>query len=168
MITVTQTDPRLPSNSNQRIQPLDNEHKAEVLNFLAARPLHTFIKTSWIRDNGLASSLNRGIFYGYRDAKGRLEGVALIGHITLFEAKADSALAAFARLTQSCSSARTVLSEKNKISQFMSHYIKGGTQPRLVCRESLVEKRTADNLNTVQSLRRASSEDLGLVVPIHA
>src|ERR1043166_2122534 len=90
---------------NQQIQPLDNGHEAEVLSFLAARPLHTFIKTSWIRDNGLASSFNRGTFYGYRDVKGRLEGVALIGHITLFETQADSAVAAFAQLTQSCPSA---------------------------------------------------------------
>ena len=168
MVTVSQADPRVALNSNQQIQPLDNEHKAEVLSFLAARPLHNFIKTSWIRDNGMASSFNRGTFYGYRDANGRLEGVALIGHVTLFEAEADSALAAFASLTQSCPSAHTVLSEKNKMSQFMSHYSMGGSQPRLVCRELLVEKRTPENLNTVKSLRTARSEELGLVVPIHA
>jgi ribosomal protein S18 acetylase RimI-like enzyme len=170
MHTISRDNPGLPAvlTGGQEIQPLDNEHKAEVLSLLAYRPLHTFIKTSWIRDNGLVSSFNRGTFYGYRDAKGRLEGVALIGHITLFEAQTDSALAAFARLTQNCPSAHVVLSEENKISRFMNHYEKGGAQPRLACRELLLEKRNSENLNTVQSLRPASSEELGVVVPIHA
>ena len=170
MITVSQANPRSPLglDGNQQTQRLDNEHQAEVLSFLSARPLHAFIMSSWIRDNGMASSFNRGNFYGYRNGKGQLEGVALIGHVTLFETKADSAVAAFAKLTQNCSSARTVLSEKSKISQFMSYYTKGSAQPRLVCRESLMEKRNPENLNTVQSLRLARSEELDLVVPIHA
>jgi len=167
-VSTNKPAPPLALTGNQQIQPLDNEHKADVLSFLAARPSHTFVMSSWIRDNGLASSLNRGTFYGYRDANGRLEGVALIGHITLFEAEADSALAAFANLTQSCPSAHTVLSEQKKISQFLSHYTKGGAQPRLVCRESLMDKRTPENVITVQSLRTARSEELELVVPIHA
>src|SRR5438132_422140 len=117
MLTVSRTNRGLPFTltGGQQIQPLDNGHKTEVLRFLSARPLHTFIKMSWIKDNGLVSSFNRGTFYGYRDAKGRLEGVALIGHITLFEAQADSVLAAFARLTQNCPSAHAVLSEENKV-----------------------------------------------------
>ena len=139
-----------------------------MLSFLAARPLHTFIKTSWINDNGLTSPFNRGTFYGYRDAQGQLEGVALIGHITLFEAQVDSAVAAFARLTQSCPSAHVVLGEENTINQFMTYYKEGGAAPRLVCRELLLEKRTAENLNTVASLRPANSEELELIVPIHA
>jgi len=167
-VSTNKPAPPLALTGNQQIQPLDNEHKADVLSFLAARPSHTFVMSSWIRDNGLASSLNRGTFYGYRDANGRLEGVALIGHITLFEAEADSALAAFANLTQSCPSAHTVLSEQKKISQFLSHYTNAGAHPRLVCRESLMDKRTPENVNTVQSLRTARSEELELVVPIHA
>ena len=167
-VSRTTTGLSLALAGNQQIQPLDNGHKAEVLSFLAARPLHTFIKTSWIYDNGLISSFNRGTFYGYRDVKGQLEGVALIGHITLFEAQADSAVAAFATLTQSCQSVHAVLSEENKITRFMTYYEKGGTAPRLVCRELLLEKRTAQNLITVTSLRPARAEELELVVPIHA
>src|SRR5260370_22122799 len=140
MLTVPPTNPRPPLTlaGNQQIQALDNEHKAEVLNFLGARPLHTFIMASWIKDNGLASSFNRGTFYGYRDAKGKLEGVALIGHITLFETQADAALAAFAKLTQRCPSARVVLSEDEKISRFMRHYQTGANPPRPVCPELLL------------------------------
>ena len=61
MLTVSPIKPPLPLTlaGNQQIQPLDNEHRADVLSFLAARPLHTFIMTSWIPDNGLASSFNR-------------------------------------------------------------------------------------------------------------
>jgi len=170
MPQVSPTNHALPAvlAANPQVQSLDNGHKAEVLSFLAARPLHTFIKSSWISDNGLVSPFNRGTFYGCRDAKGQLEGVALIGHITLFEAHADSAVKAFAKLTQSCPSAHAVLSEENKISRFMTYYRKGGQAPRLVCRELLMEKRSAQSLNSVASLRPARSEELELVVPIHA
>src|SRR6266571_1755542 len=99
----------LVSADKERTYPLDDRHTEEVLNFLGARPLHTFIMSSWIRDNGLASSFNRGTFYGCRSPQGRLEGVALIGHITLFETESDSALAAFARLTKNFQSAHAVL-----------------------------------------------------------
>lgn len=170
MLKISATNPVLPVAlaGNRQIQALDNAHQAEVLSFLSARPLHTFIKTSWIYDNGLISPLNRGAFYGCRDTMGRLEGVALIGHITLFEARTDEAVATFAGLIQSCPSARAVLGEEDKISRFMSHYEKGGMPPRLVCRELLLEKRTAENLDSVQSLRLASAEELELVVSVHA
>jgi len=170
MLKVPRTNPALPAvlAGNQQVKPLNNGHKAEVLNFLAARPLHTFIKTSWINDNGLVSSFNRGAFYGCRDARGRLEGVALIGHITLFDARTDCAVAAFAKVTQSCQSARAVLGEENKIKQFMAHYEKGGMSPRLSCRELLLEKRSVENVDKVQSLRIARSEELELVVRVHA
>jgi hypothetical protein len=169
-LNVSRTDPVLPPApaGNQQVQPLGNSHRAEVLSFLAARPLHTFIKTSWIYDNGLVSPANRGVFYGCRDSRGQLEGVALIGHITLFEAQNDSAIAAFARLTQNCTSAHVVLSEESKINRFMAYYNELGAPPRLTCHESLLEKRTAQNLNTIAALRPARSEELELVVPIHA
>src|SRR5713226_5719413 len=82
------------------VEPLKGEHEAEVLDFLSAHPLLTFVMTGWIRDNGLVSQLNRGTFYGSRNQRGELDGVALIGHVTLFETKSESALAEFARLNQ--------------------------------------------------------------------
>ena len=164
-------NPRAPLTpiGHEPIHQLDNRHKGEVLNFLAERPIHTFIMSSWINDNGLVSPFNRGTFYGCRDTQGRLEGVALIGHITLFETKSDAALTAFAHLAQSCATPHAVLGEGKKISRFSSDYTtNGGAPPRLVCRELLLEKRFTENLNTVQSLRPARSEELELVVPIHA
>ncbi len=44
------------------ISELNNGDEAEVLEFLAANPLHTVFMASQIRDNGLASPNNRGSF----------------------------------------------------------------------------------------------------------
>ncbi|MCA1613554.1 MAG: GNAT family N-acetyltransferase [Acidobacteria bacterium] len=69
-------------------------HEAEALDFLSARPLHTVYMAGFIRDNGLVSPLNRGAFYGSRDAAGRLAGVALVGHVTQVEARTPDAAGA--------------------------------------------------------------------------
>ena len=65
------------------VKELTSEHTAEVQAFLAVRPVHTVVMSSFIADNGIVSELNRGKFYGYRNTAGTLEGVALIGHTTL-------------------------------------------------------------------------------------
>jgi len=124
--------------------------------------------SSWIADNGVDSPLNRGNFYGYRDASGQLDGVALIGHVTLFETKSDTALAGFTDLTQKCSFARTVLSEAETMSRFMTLNENSSRAPRRICRELLLEKQNPESLNLVSSLRPATSADLDLVVPVHA
>src|SRR5205823_10612756 len=85
--------------------PLTDEHEAEAIAFLAARPVHTVFLSTLIRDNGLVSPLNRGTFYGCRAARGRLTGLALIGHATIIETADDAALALFAQLAQNCPSA---------------------------------------------------------------
>src|SRR5687768_9820315 len=99
--------PQLPpvAARSLTLQTLTGEHTAEVLAFLAERPLHTVIMASFIRDNGLVSPLNRGTFHACRNTEGRLEGVALIGHAILIEVHTDEALAAFARLAQECTRA---------------------------------------------------------------
>src|SRR5688572_31584887 len=79
-----------------RLCELRNQHTTEVLSFLAERPVHTVVMTSFINNNGLESDLNRGKFHGYRDAEGKLEGIALIGHSTLIEARTTDAMYAFA------------------------------------------------------------------------
>ena len=54
-----------PTIGNPRqVQSLLGENEAEVVDFLSAHPLLTFVMTGWIRDNGLVSQLNRGTFYG--------------------------------------------------------------------------------------------------------
>jgi ribosomal protein S18 acetylase RimI-like enzyme len=169
MLTVSPTSPQSrPFNSGSPwIEALDNEQKPEVVDFLSVRPLHTFIMSSWIEDNGLVSSLNRGTFYGYRDESRQLRGVALIGHVTLFETRVDDALKAFSELARNGSSVRTVLGESDKIAG-MGILNSGGRSARRVCRELLLEKHESENLNTLSTFRQANPDDLDLVVPVHA
>ena len=145
------------------------EHEAEVLEFLAERPLHTVRMVGLIRDNGLVSPLNRGTFYACRDAEGAIEGVALIGHAVVFEARTEEAVAAFARLAQSCPQVHMLLAEQERVEQFWHHYSEGGRAARLACRELLMEQRwPVAVLEGVEGLRRATSEDLDLIVPVQA
>jgi predicted GNAT family acetyltransferase len=151
------------------IHPLSIAHEAEVLNFLAARPVHTVFLAGFIRDNGLESTLNRGTFYAYRDAAGQLEGVALIGHATLVEAHTEAAIAAFARLAQKCSSAHMIMGEQEKIELFWRHYAGAGQALRLICRELLLEQRwPAEHCEVVPGLRLATLDDLGHVMSVNA
>jgi len=152
----------------QSIQPLKGEDEPEVLDFLSAYPLLTFVMTGFIKDNGLVSQLNRGKFYGSRNYCGELDGVALIGHVTLFETNSESALSAFADLTNACLSAFVVMGETHRVSRFMD-YFPGDLRPRQVFRELLFEQRSRERLEEpVGCLRRATLEEVDLVVPVHA
>src|SRR5438309_2247706 len=123
MLQLTRENQRLPliQADSQPIQALRNEHEVEVLDFLSAHPLRTFMMSGWIKDNGLVNSLNRGTFHGCRNDRGELEGVALIGHITLFETNSEAALAAFASLTQDCPSSHTVMGGRDTVTRFLSY-----------------------------------------------
>jgi hypothetical protein len=149
--------------------PLTAGAEAEVLSFLAARPIHTVTIASFIRDNGLESPLNRGAFYGCRDAEGRLVGVALIGHATLVETESDAALAAFARVARDCPRAHVMMGESEKIERFWEHYAEDGRSPRLICRELLMEQRWPIRVReAVPELRHATPEDLDQVMAVQA
>ena len=93
------------------VERLPSGCEGEVLAFLAARPIHTAIMAGLIRDNGLVSQLNRGVFYASRNMTGRIEGVALIGHITMIETSNDSALQYFVELAQNNHRAHVVIHE---------------------------------------------------------
>lgn len=156
-------------SDSESVELLRAEHQTEVLNFLSARPQHTFVMSGWIHDNGLVSDLNRGAFYGHWNPQGQLDGVALIGHITLFETREADALAAFAQLAQNCSSAYAVMGEADKVQRFLSHYKRNGQEPRLMYREQLFEQRQPQQIDeAVSGLRLATAAELELVVPVHA
>jgi predicted GNAT family acetyltransferase len=149
--------------------PLAGEHRQEVLDFLAERPLHTVVMAGFVRDNGLVSPLNRGTFYACRGEEGRLEGVALIGHATLVEARTEEALAAFARLARESESGHVILGESEKVGRFWDYYAAGEDSPRLLCREVLLEQRWPVAVREeVKGLRLATADDLELVVPVQA
>ena len=161
--------PTLPAARSLRVSPLANEHEAEVLAFLAARPLHTVIMAGFIRDNGLMGPLNRGTFYACRDGEGRLEGVAVIGHHTLMEVRTEAALQAFARLAQDCPAVHLIMGEQEKIGRFWSYYAEGGQVPRRFGRELLFEQRQPVEVRDgVPGLRLATLDDLVHVMSVQA
>jgi len=171
MLQLRNDNPTAPlaTELDQPIQLLKGEHEAEVLDFLSAHPLLTFVMTGWIKDNGLVSHLNRGNFYGSRNHRGELDGVALIGHVTLFDTTSDSALSAFAKLTYACPSTFVVMGETRRVSRFMDYYPAEVQRPRQVCREALFEQRSKMHLEEpVACLRRATLQEVDLVVPVHA
>jgi predicted GNAT family acetyltransferase len=148
---------------------LIEENKAEVLRFLAERPLHTVVMSGFVRDNGIESWLNRGTFYGCRDDLGHLEGVALIGHAMFIDARSNEAIAVFASLAQDVGSTHMIMGEQETIQRFWNYYSAGGQAPRLFCREVLFEQTSPfDTFAPVPGLRLASLDDLSLIVPVHA
>src|SRR5919205_526007 len=152
-----------------QVERLGNNEAAEVLEFLAQRPIHTVAMMSLIHDNGMVSPLNRGTFYGCRDANGQLEGVALVGHATLMETVSDRALAALAQVARQCPSTHMIMGEKERVADFWSHYSEAGRRQRLACREWLFElTRPVEAREPVSALRQAKPCELGLVMPIQA
>lgn len=151
------------------VDRLMNGEEAEVLGFLAQRPIHTVAMMSLIQDNGLESPLNRGTFYGCRDLNGQLEGVALVGHATLMETVSDRALAALAQVAQECAGTHMIMGEKERVAEFWGHYAAAGRQQRLACREWLFELSwPIEAREAVAGLRRATPAELDLVMPVQA
>ncbi len=126
---------------------LTEDDRNEVLAFLAERPVHTVCLAGFIRDNGLVSPHNRGTFYGCRNSEGRLEGVALIGHATLIEARTARAMEEFGLVAQGYQRTHMILGEKDKVEQFWNYYADEGQEMRLACRELLFEFRASAGLD---------------------
>ncbi|MDX6269187.1 MAG: uncharacterized protein QOD28_410 [Acidobacteriota bacterium] len=150
------------------IQPLTAAHTQEVLAFLAPRSVDTIFLCGLINDNGIESPLNRGTLYGCRDADGQLEGVALIGHAMVVEARTDRASAAFARLAREVR-AHLILGDQEKIENFWAHYEQGGQQPRRICRELFLELHwPVETVAGATGLRPATVDDLEELAVINA
>lgn len=157
------------------IELLKNDDRNETLAFLAERAVHTVILAGFIRDNGLDSPLNRGTMYACRNSLGRLEGVALIGHTTLIEARTERALRQFALTAKASTKAQLgtglhmIMGEQEKIERFWSYFADDDVTLRLTSRELLLDLRKPDTAcGTLADLRLATTEDLDLIAPIHA
>jgi uncharacterized protein len=151
----TQIDTRKIQNTNEfrqeqafvpvipetgRLVALTETNRQEVVEFLAKRPVHTVVMSSFIEDNGIESSDNRGRFYAYRNQLGKLEGVALIGHTTLVESRTAGALKAFALAARDSETPiHVMMSDGKTIESFWKYFAGETTQPRLVCTEMLFE-----------------------------
>lgn len=148
---------------------LTNEHEAETLKFLAARPIHTVFMASLISDNGIASPFNRGAFYGCRNRDGSLEGVALIGHATIIETESQGCIQTFAHFARSCSPTHLIRGEQEKVESFWNYYSAGEHEARLICREFLLQRQAiATNVEVMSGLRQATPADLEMIVAVNA
>ena len=150
------------------VQSLAPEHEAEVLAFLARRPIHTVIMAGFIRDNGLISPLTRGNFYGCRDANGRLAGVALVGHVTMVETENGEALDLFAQLARKYERAHVIVGEQEKVERFWEFYGPTGQSMRRLCRELLFEQSWPGEVLEAVDLRLATLDDIEPLLPVHA
>lgn len=151
------------------VAPLTDADESETLAFLSAHPVHTVVMSSFIRDNGLESSLNRGTFYGCRDACGQLVGVALIGHATLIETDDEQAFATFARLARESVSVYLIHGERGRVQRFWRHYEPWGRRPRRITHELMLEQRPPVVVHEpVRGLRLAESADLEQLVTVNA
>ena len=104
------------------VQRLTSGDEAEACRFLAQRPLQSFGLLGMISDNGLDSPHNRGDFYAYRDARGHLEGIALIGHNTVLDARSDAAIASFTRLAKAAANPFLLLAPEPQMARFVEYY----------------------------------------------
>ena len=151
------------------VTELSAEHEREVLDFFAARPLHTVFMASLIHDNGVVSRHNRGSFYACRDRLGRLDGVALVGHATVVEAHTESSVAAFARLARNCDNTHLIRGERETIECFWKYYASAGQEPRVICRELFLQQNERPALNeVVDDLRPAHLNELEQVMKVNA
>ncbi len=153
-----------------RLQLLENANETEVMEFLSLRPVHTVVMKSFIKDNGLQSADNRGQFFGYRSPQGNLEGVALIGHTTLIEARSDNALVAFALKAKVAETPlHIVMSDSKSVERFWNFYAEAGQKPRLSCMELLFEMNFPFLVQKSNyDLRLAKPEELLPIAEAHA
>jgi predicted GNAT family acetyltransferase len=150
------------------LEKLTNTHAAEILTFLAERPLHTIMLAGFINDNGVVSALNRGDFYACRNEQGQLEGVALIGHVTLFDARTEAALDAFAQAARSCQRISIIVGEQEKLERFWEHYAAHGQAPRQLSRELLYVQHEFVDMQAAGNVRQANLDDVELLQPVYA
>jgi ribosomal protein S18 acetylase RimI-like enzyme len=149
-------------------QELAANGAAEVLEFLGERPVHTVIMSGLIQDNGLESPQNRGRFFAYRGRGRALEGVALIGHATLIEARSEEALAAFALITGKVSGVKMILGEQDRIERFWKFFSAKKSVAHFHRQELLFEQRwPLSSFPKVAGLRPATIEELELVAEAH-
>ncbi len=122
--------------------PLGEDDLAGAFRYLTAPTIHAVIMHGFLSDNGLSRGLNRGDYYGYRTALGVLEGLALIGHSTLFDARSDAALDAFALLArETATPINMIMSAGDQADRFFDVYSDGLYEPRRRCVEIAFETR---------------------------
>jgi predicted GNAT family acetyltransferase len=152
-----------------QVERLVSGQEDEVSDFLSAHPLQTFVMSGFIRDNGLESPRNRGNFYSCRDAAGRLAGVALCGHATLFETRSDDIIAAFARFARTLPPTHIIGGETRGVELFWNAYAAPDEpQPNVAHSMLYVLRHPIEVPEPAPQLRQATLEDVERVARVHA
>ena len=153
-----------------QVSVLSESDRTEVLAFLKKRPVHTVVMTSFIHDNGMESELNRGSYYGFRNRLDELEGVALIGHSTLVEARTEEALKALGfQARMSTFPIHLIMSTGNDANKFWNYLNGDQRKPALVCTELLFETSFPFPVQKCEfDLRPAVAGELFAVATAHA
>ena len=161
--------PQVFNSRKNKAEKLTNADEKEVLDFLSLRPIHTVILAGWIRDHGIVSDEHRGTFYGCRDAKRNISGVAMVGTNLLVEARTEEALEAFAICARDCPDVRMIFAEEEKLLAFWRHFSNGSPMPS-VSRHQLIASGSsaAGDIESVDELRVATPHDLDQIVQAHA
>lgn len=148
---------------------LSDKDREEVLSFLSLRHIHTVFMAGLILDNGLATPLNRGEFYGYRDPAGQLVGVALIGQKNVIEARTETAFTGLMQLALEHPRLQLIRGEEKRMKLLLADLQQRGRAPRLVCRELLLEQTSVcEGFEPVAGLTSASADDLEQVMSINS
>ena len=151
-----------------KVDLLAREDEREVLDFLSSRPIHTIYMVGLIRDNGLVSPLNRGVFCAYRNQEGELEGVALLGQKTVIEAQSQGALEAFAQIALAIPNPHLVRGEEEQIKRLEGYLSGKGRKPHRVCREFLLKQLACiEGVESVSDLHPAELSDSDQVIAIN-
>lgn len=141
----------------------------EALRFLSLRPAHTAFLSGLMLDNGAVSPLNRGEFYGYRNGRGELEGVALIGQKNIIEAHSPSAFRAFAHLALADPRLQLICAEEGRMKTLLAHLERVKVAPRVIYRGLLLEQNEVlEGFEPVAELCHARSEDLDAILAINS
>ena len=123
-----------------KVFPLTEQHRAEAQAFLNVRPVQTVVMSSFISDNGIVSKLNRGRFFGHRNDAGEIDGIALIGHTTLVEARSEDALKALAFAARDAETPiHLIMSNGRDAERFHAYLTSHASAPRLTCTEARFE-----------------------------
>lgn len=148
---------------------LTNDETKAVLQFLPKKPAHCAYLISLIHEYGLMNPLNRGTFYGSKNFLGELRGVALVGHATIIEPTNKESLKDLAEAASHSNSKHLVMCEERWAEEFWKHHGKDRSISH-ERRKLLLELRwpTGDSNRNRQQLRLATSNDLELLVPVHA
>ena len=150
-------------------QRLTAEDEPEVRSFLAARPLQTFGLLGMVTNNGVVSPHNRGDFFAYRGADGRLEGMALIGYNTVIDARSEEAIQVFADLAKAVVNPFLILAPEQQTDRFVEYYADAMYKCTAIDRYWLFNCcGTPGDGDPLPGVRLATLSDLEMVARAHA